>query len=451
VHKLLREGHNVEFFIEGGRSRTGKLLAPKLGLLGMVVDAALADEGVRARRAQVVPISIGYEKVIEERSYAHELAGGQKKAEDVRGLLSATRVLGESYGRLNIQFDEPVPLGAALREAGAFVAWDEEENVVVPADEGARRAATLRLAHRIVYGVNRCTALTPTALCASALLASGRRGIARRLLLDQTAFLLERARAVGGRLSVSLTDERGRIHLEALDRSLDLLTGGHDLEVKGGSGSTPDGSRPLDEIYTVPDERRPRLAFYRNNAIHLYVADALVCLALRSTKSGQAGADAGALRRRTLELSRLLKLEFTYRVGASFETIFDETLAGLVAAELVTFHEGRVWAAADERIELLAGLVVDFVESYWVAARALEMVHGPIAEKDLLRRVHDLGEKLYFTGEVRRREACVRANYVGALQLFRETGLLAERDKKLELLPGVDPRRRAQEIAGFLA
>src|SRR5262249_45677326 len=94
VRKLLRERFNIEFFIEGGRSRTGKLLAPKLGLLGMVVEAALDDDGAHARKAQVVPISIGYEKVIEEKSYAKELAGGKKKKEDVKGLLKATRVLG---------------------------------------------------------------------------------------------------------------------------------------------------------------------------------------------------------------------------------------------------------------------------------------------------------------------------------------------------------------------
>ncbi|HEX9101657.1 MAG TPA: 1-acyl-sn-glycerol-3-phosphate acyltransferase, partial [Polyangia bacterium] len=148
VRKMLRESFNIEFFIEGGRSRTGKLLPPKLGLLGMVVEAALDDDGAHARKAQVVPISIGYEKVIEEKSYAKELAGGEKKKEDVKGLLKATRVLGAQYGRLNIQFDDPLPLGHTLREYGAMAAWDEGQNVVVPAEEWAWKAATARLAHR---------------------------------------------------------------------------------------------------------------------------------------------------------------------------------------------------------------------------------------------------------------------------------------------------------------
>jgi glycerol-3-phosphate O-acyltransferase len=454
VRKLLREGFNVEFFIEGGRSRTGKLLAPKLGLLGMIVEAALDDDGAHARKAQVVPISIGYEKVIEEKSYAKELAGGEKKKEDVKGLLKATKVLGARYGRLNIQFDDPLPLGHTLREYGAMAAWDEDENVVVAAEEGAWRAATARVAHRIVYGINRVTAVTPTALAACALLATGRRGIVRRELLAQAEFLIERARGGGGRLSAAVVDEHGRLDVDALDRALDLLARDGDIEVRKGSGSGAydvHSGRPLDEIYTVPDERRPRLAYYRNNAIHLFVADGQVALALASaTREGLV--DVEGLRARTLRLSRLLKLEFTYRVGEAFEAIFDQTLAGLKSAGLVTEDLEGVHAASGQasQLALLAGQVTDFVESYLVAARGLEYLTAPMSDKDFIRRVHDLGEKMFYTGEVRRREACLRANYTNAIFYFRERGLVLERDKKLQLAPHADPKRTLSEIADLL-
>src|SRR5258708_35252894 len=102
-----------------------------------------------------------------------------------------------------------------------MVAWNEEERWVVPADEGRRRHATLRLAHRVVYGINRATAVTPTALAASALLATGRRGITRRELLDQARFLLAHARSGGGRLSQSLVDANGGLNVEAMNRALD--------------------------------------------------------------------------------------------------------------------------------------------------------------------------------------------------------------------------------------
>jgi glycerol-3-phosphate O-acyltransferase len=450
LRKILREGHSVELFIEGGRSRTGKLLAPKLGLLGMVVAAALEEDvgATRARRAQVVPVSIGYEKVIEEKSYARESAGGAKKKEDVTGLLKATRVLWGEYGRLNIQFDEPFELGSALRSYGAMVAWDDD--MAIPASEEQRRHATQRLAHRIVYGINRVTAVTPTALAAAALLGSGRRGIARKTLLSSARFLMERARAVGGRLSEAVLNGAGGLNLDALDRTLDLLQRDGDLEVRSGSGSLAgrEATRPVDEIYTVPEERRPRLAYYRNNAIHLYVADALVCLALRGASQKSPLVERAELRARTLALSRLLKLEFTYRVGEAFETIFDQTLAGLMHAGIVLAAGDSLEAAPDERVELLGGQVRDFVESYWVAARALESLATPLADKELMKRIQEMGEKLFFTGEVQRREACARANYQNAVAYFRERKLLAVSDGKLSV--SCDPRALAAEIAALL-
>jgi glycerol-3-phosphate O-acyltransferase len=444
VRKLLREGHGIEFFIEGGRSRTGKLLAPKLGLLGMIVEAALEEDSgaARARRAQVVPVSIGYEKVIEEKSYARELAGGAKKKEDVAGLLKATRVLWGDYGRLNIQFDEPFELGPVLRDYGAMVAWDEEAGVAIAADEEQRRYAVNRLAHRIVYGINRVTAVTPTALAAAALLGMGRRGIARKSLIAKAELLMERARAVGGRLSEAVVNARGGLNLDALDRTLDLLQRDGDLEVRSGSGSLAgrEATRPIDEIYTVPDERRPRLAYYRNNALHLYVADALICLALEGGPLSRL-----ELREKTLKLSRLLKLEFTYRVGETFAHIFDQQLAGL--SGIVVEEAGRL-RGADERLPLLAGQVRDFVESYWIAARALESLTAPIADKELMKRIAELGEKLFFTGEISRREACVRANYQNAVAYFRERKLLVEEGGKLR--PSADAKVAAAEIASLL-
>src|SRR4051794_28461394 len=93
IRRLIIDGWSLEFFLEGTRSRTGKLLPPKLGLLSIVVDAALAADDTGApttgRKVYFCPISIGYERVVEEREYVRELSGGEKKKEDVRGLFAA--------------------------------------------------------------------------------------------------------------------------------------------------------------------------------------------------------------------------------------------------------------------------------------------------------------------------------------------------------------------------
>ena len=130
MRKLLLEGFSIEFFLEGGRSRTGKLLSPKYGLLSMVVDACLMLPG---RKVSFVPISIGYERIVEERSYVDEQAGGEKAKENIGGLLKTPRVLRSRYGRLYLQFGEPLSFEDAMRET-----LEERDEVI---DEGAERRA----------------------------------------------------------------------------------------------------------------------------------------------------------------------------------------------------------------------------------------------------------------------------------------------------------------------
>jgi glycerol-3-phosphate O-acyltransferase len=161
------------------------------------------------------------------------------------------------------------------------------------------------------------------------------------------------------------------------------------------------------------------------------------------------------LRERTLAASRLLKLEFTYRVGASFESIFEATLARLIEArvlapEVVGDGTPALRAASFGELQLLAGQVRDFVEAYLLTARALGEATAPLAARDLVKRVHDLGERLFLVGEVRRREACIDTNYQNAIAYFRERGVLVEADGKLQLQRGTDAKRLQAEIAQLL-
>src|SRR5260370_27840297 len=143
-----------------------------------------------------------------------------------------------------------------------MAAWAEAETLVMPAEEPQWKAATTRLAHRIVYGVNRVTAVTPTALTACALLATGKRGIVRKNLLGQAQFLMDRARIVGGRLTGAVCDDKGALDKEAVDRALYLLARDRALEARSGGGSgafSVEPARPLSQRHIVPQKPHPPL------------------------------------------------------------------------------------------------------------------------------------------------------------------------------------------------
>ena len=108
VQQLLCEGQSIEFFIEGTRSRSGKMLQPKRGLLGLVNDGIFSG---RVKALHYVPISIDYEKTMEGDLYSNELSGDAKIKESLRGLLSASSVLNVNFGTINVKMGKPISFG----------------------------------------------------------------------------------------------------------------------------------------------------------------------------------------------------------------------------------------------------------------------------------------------------------------------------------------------------
>lgn len=427
IRKLLVEGFAVEFFIEGGRSRTGKLLPPKLGLLSMIVDAALQ---IRQRPTYFVPVSIGYERVIEERSYVRELGGGEKQKEDVKGLLATPRILRARYGRLYIQFGEVLRLDAVAREViGQDGETGEPPRELRPTE---RRALVQKLAHRITYEIDRVTVATPAALVATALLTHRRRGIRHDDLLEAARGVLRALERLGARVAPPILGPDGQLREDAVAETVRLFLDGK-LIVSHGRAS-PDGAGPDGRgsaIYGVPDDRRTALEYYKNNILHFFVPRALIAAGL-SAEGGEA-VDEAALRERVRELSRLFKYEFMFRADASFEEIFEDALAGMLGDGEIERRDGAAGGptlragggAGGRRVAFYAELLRAYVEGYRVAMRGAELlVAGPMQRKDWVKKTLAIGERLFLAGDVEAREAVTRTKLENALAALRDQGLV---------------------------
>ncbi len=366
VKRLIRDGFPQEFFIEGGRSRTGKLLSPKTGLLAMEIDACLDGTGSELAGPDLtfVPVAIDYERLAEGGSYARELGGAEKKKEDLAALVKARKVLRTPHGRIYIQFGTPFSLGEALHERGGS-----------PLEGDARRAFVARVAHRIAYGISRANTVTAVGLVAMALLCGDRGGvgsewIARRV--DLLRFIAERE---GARMSATLagasSDPRGPGSVREALRMLEaagLVSTLSDAGGDGGSGGT----------FVAVEERRPELDFYRNNVIQRYVALGIVAVSLGAVVRAEGtAAPLAQVRRGTAWVSRLLKLEFTYRTGAAFDAIFDETLALMQAVSLCARADDVIRVGREsDGLAFLAELTRPYLEGYRSAAATLQEFSG---------------------------------------------------------------------------
>jgi glycerol-3-phosphate O-acyltransferase len=407
IKKLLREGVSQEFFIEGGRSRTGKLLTPKLGMVAFEVDAFLdgAQDDV-----YFVPVAIDYEKVVEAKEYASELAGGEKKAESIRGLLSAPKVLASRYGRIYVSFAEPISLKQFLLDRG-----------VGAGDKGmdAKRSAVRTLAQRIVFGISRAQTVTPAALLSAALLAHRRRGTRAGELSARIHSLRELAGREGVQLSRAMegapsdpstmgpVNDVARLFMEDGTLTCTVVAG--------------------EAIYSVPDDRRMGLAFYKNNLVHLVAARSLCAGAVLSERGDLSLA---LCRERALALSRLLKFELMFEVGKPFDALFAGALETLERDGLLLREGERVRVAPEPHarsgLAFLRDLTRDFVESYRIFAGVLPEAASSRDRKDLVRLALERGRAEFLSGRVFCAEALSRPAFENALAYFVDQGVLEE-------------------------
>ena len=441
MRRLLKDGWPLEFFLEGGRSRTGKLLPPKLGLLSIVVDALLGErsngEG-SARKVYFCPISIGYERLVEEQSYVHELSGGEKQKEDVGGLLRAAESALGRYGRLNVQFGELLTIDGVLGELGAPPA--AQGVAAAPLSPPRRRALVTRLAYRAMNEINRVTAVTPSALVATALLTHGKRGLPHADLVQACERLGRMLSGFGARFTPSLADGNA-LRLSAIREACELLLRAGHIEVhRPGSPVNDKGARPgNDAIYVVPDTARLSLDIAKNLVVHFFVSRAMIATPLSAAaRGGEPTISAALLTERVQALSRLFKYEFQFRADATFETILTETLSAMGADGEIVLGDGTVGLAADgegqARAILHAHMVRNFVEGYRVGARGLAaLLKGPLAPKDLVKRAITAGERMFLAGELECREAVSRPVIENAFLAFVDQGYLGRHEGKYVL------------------
>ncbi|MBC7792399.1 MAG: 1-acyl-sn-glycerol-3-phosphate acyltransferase, partial [Clostridia bacterium] len=444
VVELVRTGTSIEFFPEGTRSRTGKMLMPRFGILKMTVDAFRE----RATNDLIfVPISLDYERIIEASAYERELMGDEKKAEDVRGLLKTTKVLRSRYGRVHIQFGEPMSLAELVRERQLPMTMD-------PSGDELWRIEIERLGYRILHSAAMVASVTPPSVVATVLLGHQGRGMARSVFLERASGLLDFLETGGGRLSESLTGADERV-VDRDGRNAAILESVQNLVEDGLVAIDRAGRGDAEPIYRVPEDRRIALDFYKNGVMNQCAPAALVARAI--VKSGNNHPRYDELHDSTRRLSRLFKREFLYRADSGFTTYFDDALASLAVRGMLDVHDdGSVVVHTMGSIKLLSGLLDSYVEAYWVTSRTLQDLREfPLWDKELQSRSLERARRAYFEGEISRPEAANRTLIETALTYFVATRVITlapdGKRKTATLTPGYEGEKLDALIAEIRA
>jgi glycerol-3-phosphate O-acyltransferase len=253
--QLVAGGYSIEYFIEGGRSRTGRLLPPKGGTLAMTVRAYLRQP---TRPVLFQPVYIGYEKVMEGRSYLDELTGKPKEKESIWQIVTGIpKVLRQNYGQVVVNFGEPIRLNDVLSEHASD--WDGQP--VADEDKPHWLSETVdQLADRIQINVNRAADVNPVNLLALALLSTPKHTMGEADLLAQIA------------LSKTLLSEVPYSDRVTTTPHTPEEIVAHGVEI----GILERVAHPLGDVMRVVGEHGVLLSYYRNNVVHLFTASAWI-------------------------------------------------------------------------------------------------------------------------------------------------------------------------------
>ena len=357
LYQVYRRGHCVEFFPEGGRTRTGRLLPARIGLLKMSIDHA--RRGL-PRPLAFVPVYFGYEKLIEAASYLDEMRGAEKKRESIFDILKSLRLIRQDFGRVEVNFGKPLRLGE----------WLEER------PESAAEATAL--GREILMRINDAASINPVNLAALVILCTPRLVIAETTLARQIDCYLDLLRRDSANHDFRLTELDGAAAIAHIARL----------------GMLNRERQDFGEVLALQPVAAVQMTWYRNNVAHVLALPSLIACLLEK-------------RRRPLAreaLQRMVDMVFPYlarELHGRFEPADTARWTGhLVRSGLIGEQDDRLAppparSPEHHRLHFLAGIARPILERNYIVLSLLAEPGNPAGTRaELLERSQHIARKV---------------------------------------------------------
>jgi glycerol-3-phosphate O-acyltransferase len=404
---IMGRGHSIEYFIEGGRSRTGRLLQPKTGMLSMTVRSFLRHP---QRPVAFLPVYFGYERVVEGSTYVGEMSGKPKEKESVFGLLGTVSKLRERFGRVYVNIGEPVFLANVLEQ------FDTQWNRRALEDDTRLpwiNPAVDMLAEKIMQNINAAAAVSPVNLLAVILLATPRQTLPELDLLRQLELYLALLRTFPYSDRITVT-ELSPADILAYGETMQLITR---------------EKHPLGDLVRMREESAVLSTYFRNNVLHLFVMPSLIACAFDSNAS-----------MRTEDIQRLAWRIYPYIASELFLRWNESELSGVVDGVLAALAQhgliqravnGTEWhrpppdSAQAVQLSLLAQATIQTIERYYLAvALLLQAGNGEITQSALEERCQLMGQRMTMLYGINSPEFFDRSMFKTFIDLLRARGVI---------------------------
>ncbi len=434
LKELVQRGHSLEYFIEGGRSRSGLLLPAKPGMLSMTVQAYLSEP---LRPVVFVPVYFGYEKLLEGRSFTNELAGGKKRKESLLGLFKALNTLREVYGRVYVSIGKPIELNAFLNQH--IPDWQSKADTsknpgssdgtvsLVKTESYLNMVSTL--GREILTNINSAVSVTPVSLVASLLLASPGKASGQQELQDQLELTIKLLKNlypnnVSGTHSTSLEDESLSIVLP--DSQPNTW-----IEQTSKLGFLKLTDSELGRIVKIKPRQKTSLMYFRNNILHLFVVPSLIACLFTQQRS---------VSRKRLE--RLIQQAWPvfcaqyYLSDQALPKMLENSLTAMAQTGLLDIENNRVQRPSESSLQTvllfrLATLVRPTIEQGYLAAALLAEFSNGVELDEYTHRFRSAAHRFAMTEARDANEVYNKASFQTVIDSLVAIGAVNELDGKL--------------------
>lgn len=396
IDYLVEKRFPLEWYMEGGRSRTGKLLPPRLGMLAYVVDAWRRG---KSEDVILVPVSIAYDQISDVGSYVSEQRGAKKEAESFGWMMRTLRNLRRQYGSIHVTFGDTVSLAKTLGAPGGGVRDGEAP------DE--RSLALQKLAFDVAVRVNRATPITAPALLALVFLGEDDRA----MTAEEVLVVLHDILSYIQRHDLPTTGDLGLESIKGIERALNSLVE-NGLFVRYDEGQ--------ETLFGITPDQHLAAAYYRNTVVHFFVNAAIAELSLLAALDRPEEA-LPAFWEQAMRLRDLLKFEFFFAEKETFraemraevglhEPEWEKLLALPNADALTILKKFRPFMAHRA--------LRPFLEAESIVADALvRLGDWPYKEAEFLNQALALGRQYALQRRVQRAESVSKTLFASATQL----------------------------------
>ena len=378
MHTLITRNTPIEYFIEGGRSRSGRLLPPKMGMLAMTVHSQLR----RTNKPVVfIPTYIGYERIMEGGTYVGELKGKPKESESLIGLLKVGRKIERIFGNVHLSFGTPLHLSDFMQKFDVPANSLPADRTDTPLDDKTS-AMVDNIGVKVMQHINKAAVITPVSLLSLVLLSAPKAALDEDICREQIALYQGLAQHLPYSDDTIITDMTPQ---QIIDYGIKLKLIERIPHILG-------------DIIQVAGKQAALLSYFRNNILHVFIL--LSFLSALVARNGRI--ERSRLNSIAEQLYPFLQSElFLYYSAHGLQETLNKKVDSLLASGLIVELGDGMLSVPEtnskcyQQLQVLATPVEQSLERYFMTLALLaQQGSGNLTENEVVDLCHLLGQRL---------------------------------------------------------